>query len=60
MVVRDVLVKWNISTTNSHHSLVTFALNDLLLSSNEIDLASNVDNWNGYIQFLHQSFDFFF
>ena len=58
MVIWDVFIEWNISSSNSYHHLVTSALDNLLGSSDQINLPFHMNDWNGDIQLGNKSFDF--
>lgn len=58
MVIWDVFIKWNISSSNSHHHLVTSTLDNLLSSSNQINLSFYMNDWDGNIQLGDKSLDF--
>jgi hypothetical protein len=60
VVVWNVLIEWNISSSHSHHHLITSALNNLLGCSNKIDLSFHVDDWNCDVHLCDQSLNFFF
>lgn len=60
MVIWDILVEWDISTSNSYHHLVASALNDHFLCSDQVNLSSNVDNWNSDIHLCDKSLYFLF
>lgn len=57
MVIRNVLIKWNISSSDSHHHLIASALNNLLSGSNKVDLALHMNDWNRDVQVLDKSLD---
>ena len=49
LVLRNVFIEFEISTTNSHHHFVTCHLNYLFLTSNEVTLCLNMCNGNGNV-----------
>ena len=57
MIVWDVLIEWNISSSNSYHHLVTPALDNLLGSSDQINLSFHMNDWDGDIQLGDKSLD---
>lgn len=56
MVLWNVLLESEVSTTNSDHELISIELHDRLLSTDEVDHALNMDNWNGELIQLNKSF----
>jgi hypothetical protein len=50
VIVWNVFIKLNVTTSNSYHDLVSSALDDLFLGSNQVDLSFNVNDWNGQVQ----------
>jgi hypothetical protein len=57
MVIWDVFIEWNISSSNSYHHLVTPALDNLLGSSDQINLSFHMNDWDGDIQLGDKSLD---
>lgn len=44
LVLRDVIIKLEITSSNSYHQFVTSHLNDVLLTSNKVALALNISD----------------
>jgi len=59
VIVWNVLVKLDVSSTDSDHELVALELDDLLRGSNQIHISLHMNNRNCDILLLHQSLDFF-
>lgn len=49
VVVWDVLIELNIASSDSDHDLVTSALNDLLLGSDQVNLTLDMKDRDGQI-----------
>jgi hypothetical protein len=59
VIVWNVFIELHITASDSDHDLVTSALDDLLLGSNQVDLSFNVNNWNGQVQLCDKSLNLF-
>lgn len=59
VVIWDVLIEWNISSSYSNHHLVTSALDNLLGSSDQINLSFHMNDWDCDIQLCDKSLDLF-
>ena len=57
MVIWDVLIEWNISSSDSDHHLVASALNNHLGSSDQVYLSFHMNDWDGDIQLGDNSLD---
>jgi hypothetical protein len=56
VVLWDVFFESEVATTNSNHELISIKLHDRLLSTNEVNHALNMDNWNGEMIQINKSF----
>ena len=57
MVIWDVLIEWNISSSDSDHHLVASALDNYLGSSDQVYLSFHMNDWDGDIQLGDNSLD---
>ena len=55
VIVWNVFIELYVTTSDSYHDLVSSALDDLLLGSNQVDLSFNVNDWNGQVQLCDES-----
>lgn len=56
VVLWDIFFESDVATTNYNHQLISIILHDRLLSTNEVNHALNMDNWNGEMIQINKSF----